>query len=277
MSMKQFPTLVGIGGSFSGWSELKQLLTEHPQITDELPRMDFFAGKHWQSKDTDWYLAGIGHTPKEVTVTGELSVGYLYQPAVPERLVRTFPDSKLLAVVRHPLARAIAEYQYYLTLPNRRQYASCHEFLLANQGVVERGRFGATLSRYFHYYSPLELQVVVYDELVETPLAVAERLYRWLEVDPTFVPERLYGYVPPEEPPLNPSKLKKLRLAIKHKLIKRQQAKLEPWQPPQPNLRQWFTPEEEAHWVEVYWSDVVTLSDLLYEDMTVRWFPTYRE
>lgn len=275
--MKQHPAFIGIGGSFCGWSELRNLLTEHPQIVDELNALNYFNSKLWRTKDTDWYLAGLARTASPTILTGEVSVSYLYHPVVPERIVRAFPDTKLIAVVRHPLARAIAEYQYYKTLPRRHSYASCHEFMLANPGVVERGKYGAKLERYFSYYSPLEIQVVIYEDIVKTPLAVAERLYRWLDIDPTFVPKRLFAFTPPEEPLLNPSHLTKLKLAIKQRFVAMKQSQLKPWQPPQPKIKNWFTPEEEAYWTKEYWPDAVTLSDLVWEDMTVRWFESSGE
>jgi len=173
--------------------------------------------------------------------------------------------------------RAIAEFQYYKTLPQHRPYASCHEFMLANPGVVDRGMFGKHLERYFRYYSPLELQVVVYDELIAKPLAVAERLYRWLDIDPTFVPKRLFSFVPPEEPPLHPSWLTQLKMYIKERYTTHKRSKLEPWHPPQPKISDWFTKEEEAHWVDVYWSDAVMLSEFVVEDMTVHWFSDFQK
>ncbi len=275
--MKKHPTIITIGGSFAGWTSLQGLLTEHPQVVDEFVTMRYFNSKLWQTKDAAWYLAGLPSTTSHATVTGEVSLDYVYNPQVPSRIVRTFPDTKLLAIVRNPLIRAIAEFQYYKKLPQHRPYASCHEFMLANPAVVDRGKFGKHLESYFNYYSPLELQVVVYDELISHPLAVAERLYRWLDIDPTFVPKRLFSFVPPEEPPLHPSWLTRLKMAIKKKRTEKKRAKLAPWQPPQPRVRDWFTAEEEAYWVKEYWADAIQLSAYVYEDMTVHWFPDYQK
>jgi len=273
--MKKYPTFITIGGSFAGFSVLKELLTEHPQVVDEFATLRYFNSKNWHTKDATWYLAGLPQPVSHTTVTGEVSLDYLYNSQVPARIVRTFPDTKLLAIARHPLMRAIAEFQYYKSLPQHRPYVSCHEFMLANPAVVDRGRFGKYLEHYMYYYSPLELQVVVYDELIDHPLAVAERLYRWLDIDPTFVPKRLFPFVPPEEPPPHPSWLTKLKLEIAKRYTEHKHSKLAPWQPPQPHIRHWFSPAEEAYWVKEYWDDVVQLSEYVYEDMTNHWFSAY--
>lgn len=271
------PTFIGIGASFAGWSELRDLLTEHPQIANTLPRLDYFSTKRWREKDLAWYHAGLPPRAGGVTVVGEVSMSYFTQPQTAERIVRAFPDAKLVACLRHPLSRAIAEYQYYQQLPNATKYESCSAFMSANKHVFERGLYGMQLSRYFAYYSPLELQVVFYHELATAPLQVAERLYRWLEIDPTFVPKRLKAFVPPEEPLLHPSRLTRAKLALRARYQHWKQSKLPPWQPPEPVISQWFTPEEEAYWVQAYWSDVALLGDELRTDLLAVWFPTYRE
>lgn len=271
------PTFIGIGASFGGWSELRELLTSHPQIANTLPHLDYFSTKRWRENDTAWYVDGLPPVEHGVSVTGEVSMSYLSHPQVAERIVRTFPDTKIIVCLRHPLARAIAEYQYYQQLPQATPYTSCSAFMEANKAVFERGLYGLQLSRYFAYYSPLELHTVFYQELVTAPLAVAEGMYRWLEIDPTFVPKRLQAFIPPEEPPLHPSRLAHAKRALKSRYHQWKQAKLPPWQPPEPALRQWFTPEEEEYWVKAYWSDVALLGDMHRTDLLATWFPTYRE
>jgi hypothetical protein len=271
------PTFIGIGASFAGWSELRPLLTSHPQIANTLPHLDYFSTKRWREKDATWYIAGLPPVERGVTVRGEVTMSYLTHPQAAERIVRTFPDTKLIVCLRHPLARAIAEYQYYQQLPNATAYQSCSAFMRANPAVFERGLYGAHLSRYFAYYSPLELHSVFYHELATRPLALLEGMYRWLGIDPFFVPKQLQAFVPPEDPPLHPSRLTRAKLALKARYKAWKLAKLPPWQPPEPDIRQWFTPEEEAYWVKAYWSDVVLLSDIHRMDLLAVWFPEYRE
>lgn len=271
------PTFIGIGASFAGWSELRELLTSHPQVANTLPHLDYFSTKRWREKDTAWYVAGLPPAEHGMSVTGEVSMSYLSHPQAAERIVRTFPDTKLIVCLRHPLARAIAEYHYYQQLPNATPYASCSAFMEANKAVFERGLYGLQLSRYFAYYSPLELHTVFYQELATAPLVVAEGIYRWLEIDPTFVPKQLQAFIPPEEPPLHPSRLTHAKRALKARYRQWKQAKLPPWQPPEPVLRQWFTPAEEEYWVKAYWSDVALLGDMHRIDLLATWFPAYRE
>jgi len=266
------PTFIGIGGSFAGWTTLKGLLTEHPAIVSTLPSLNYFSSKQWVSKSITWYLEGLPACQRGEVVTGEVSVGYMYNPQVAGRIVKTFPDTKLIALVRHPLARAIAEYEYYQQLASAKSYASCSDFMRANPAVVERGRYGQQLARFYSYYSLLELQVIRYEDLATKPLYVAEQLYRFFDIDPTFVPERLFTFAPPEELPPHPSLLAKLKIAVSHRLTEKKHSKLEPWRLPQPNLNTWFTPEELQFWIKEYWSDVIELSDLVEDDMNRYWF-----
>lgn len=271
------PTFIGIGGSFAGWATLKGLLTEHPAVVSNLPSLNYFSSRQWRNKNVPWYLEGLPVCQHGMVVTGEVSVGYMYHPQVAERIVKTFPDTKLVALVRHPLARAIAEYEYYQHLASAKLYASCSEFMRANPAVVERGRYGQQLARFYSYYSPLELQVVCYEDLCNEPLQVAEQLYRFLDVDATFVPERLFSFAPAEKPPINPSLLTRLKLSVRHHLTEKRQSKLAPWRPFQPNITKHFTADELEFWIKEYWNDMNQLSNLLEKDMTVKWFVEYQK
>jgi hypothetical protein len=186
--MSQRPYIIGIGGTFSGWKVLEQILVQHPLIANEFASLGYFDTYRWHTKSLSWYKEGLPAVPRTTIYQGEVTLTYLYHPVAAERIARTFPDAKVLAIIQHPLQRAAAEFAYYKKVPHHTTYASCHEFMVAHPEVVYRGMYGKALARYVKMFSPLQLQIVTYDELVAKPEHVAERLYRWLDVDPTFVP-----------------------------------------------------------------------------------------
>lgn len=103
------PKFIGIGGKGSGLSVLSSLLEAHPAVTGPIPSLEFFC--HDCSEKNS--LAHYESTLKLATATpisGECCPQYLTSREAPARIVAAYPDTKLFAVVRNPLDRAIEEY-----------------------------------------------------------------------------------------------------------------------------------------------------------------------
>jgi hypothetical protein len=253
--MLQRPYIIGIGGTFSGWNVLEQILTQHPLIANEFASLGYFDTHRWHTKSLAWYEEGLPAVPRATVYRGEATLSYLYHPLAAERIAQTFPDAKVLAIVQHPLQRALAEYAYYKKIPHHTTYASCHEYMCDHSGVVYRGMYGDALARYVKMFSPLQLQVVMYDELVTSPSNVAERLYRWLDIDPTFIPNISHAFshsyaMPPIHFTHTPTPFrtpKKGWVTIPDK---------------QPTINNQFTSTQYTFWKKRYQSDQHLLKDI---------------
>jgi hypothetical protein len=111
------PTFLVVGAQKSGTTSLFHYLMKHPQvrqpITKEIHYFDFN-----YSRGRDWYLA---HFPilesaiaksGRVFVSGEATPYYLCHPDAPDRVKSSFPNMKLIVILRDPVDRAISHYQH---------------------------------------------------------------------------------------------------------------------------------------------------------------------
>jgi tetratricopeptide (TPR) repeat protein len=102
------PDFIIAGVSKCGTSSLYHYLSYHPQIL--LPHkkeLDFF----WKNfaRGIDWYLAHFPSiTDKPNFMTGEATPNYLRFPLVAERIYQSFPQVKLIFLLRNPVERAIS-------------------------------------------------------------------------------------------------------------------------------------------------------------------------
>lgn len=102
------PDFLIAGASKSGTSSMYSYLGFHPQILLPHKKEIDFYGKHYKH-GLDWYLA---HFPtisdRPDFLTGEATPNYLRFPEVANRIKQTFPQTKIIILLRNPADRAIS-------------------------------------------------------------------------------------------------------------------------------------------------------------------------
>lgn len=122
------PDFLIVGASRSGTSSLFHYLRQHPYIyMPPVKEVHFFDFKFGQG--LEWYQRQF----KDGYVNGEASPYYLPCPYVPERVKKTMPNVKIIALCREPGARAYSHYWF-----NRERNEDSKPFLKAIQ--AEAGR-----------------------------------------------------------------------------------------------------------------------------------------
>ncbi len=99
--------IIGVGKG--GTSSLYRYVIRHPQILQPLKKEMIFFSDYFDY-GIDWYLA---HFPPALVqdksfMTLDASPAYLVHPHAPERLVQTFPNAKLIIILRNPVERSIS-------------------------------------------------------------------------------------------------------------------------------------------------------------------------
>ncbi|MEM9168828.1 MAG: sulfotransferase domain-containing protein [Pseudomonadota bacterium] len=107
------PSFICIGAGKAGTTSLFFWLVQHPDIVEPMKKEINFFYRHWD-RGLDFYLA---HFPKRAEVgagaiSGDVSPGYLANEVTPQRLAQTFPDAKLIALFRNPVARTISHHHH---------------------------------------------------------------------------------------------------------------------------------------------------------------------
>ena len=162
------PDFVIVGAQKSGTSLLYRLLTRHPLVepaaTKELHFFDnnFSEGLSWYG----WHFPHRKYKGDRKTVSGEATPSYLFDPLVPERMAKTVPDAKLIALLRNPVTGH--------TLNTRCGEAGCGGLFLqgghqAGDGgreegrVPRRGLYAEQLER-FAYFADRDYLLVMKSE-----------------------------------------------------------------------------------------------------------------
>jgi hypothetical protein len=123
---------------------------------------------------------------------GEVSPSYFHEPAVPARVRQLSSAMRMILLLRDPVERAISNHRHEVKLGHLRGSDISFERGLANNPTyVEQGLYSTHLSRWLDHFPREQLLVVLFDEVVAKPLAVAGRVYRFLGIDHDHRPAAL--------------------------------------------------------------------------------------
>ena len=201
------PTFLVVGGQRCGTTWLYHLLDAHPQVFMARPprpepklfvRADLTA-EDIETYETQWFGGGDAQSAR---ARGEKSTSYLETPGTAGRIAAAYPEIKILAILRHPLERAVSNYAFSRrngleTAPldeairDEDQRVAAHAFdgVSAHPFAYSmRSRYADLLEPYRQQFGADHLGLFLYDDLVRNPADTCAAIYRFLEVDSTFSP-----------------------------------------------------------------------------------------
>lgn len=203
------PNFIVIGAAKAGTTALYWYLAEHPAVfMSPVKETNYFAfglgpeGRllygnpeihHFPVRSLGEYeqlFAGAG----DAVAVGEASPLYLECPEAAGRMRELLPAARIVCVLRHPVERAYSDYQMYLRirgrrLDPRRDLTAAADWASPDSHWMRIGRYHEQLVRYFDAFPRAQIQVFLFDDLKRSPLRVMHELYRFLGVDPAFVPD----------------------------------------------------------------------------------------
>ncbi len=134
------PDFLIIGAQKSGTTFLYRMLGPHPHVRRaNLKEIHYF--DHNFDKSLEWYKS---HFPPprnkndQHTVTGEASPYYIAHSLAPERVAKTIPQAKLIALLRNPVDRAFSHYHF--AVRKGREHLSFEEALDAEEERLQAYR-----------------------------------------------------------------------------------------------------------------------------------------
>lgn len=207
------PNFLIIGAGRSGTTSLYHYLREHPDIyMSPVKEANFFMVT--EGEKPRWGDKLIPHLPScmedyqalfrgvsNEKAIGEASPTYLSFPGTAERIRHCIPSSKLIAILRHPADRAYSHYLFFV----RMGYERIMDFPEALQAEETRirenwypswfykqgGYYHAQLKHYFDVFPRHQIQVHLFDDLQNNKAGMLRDIYRFLDVDDSFVPNLL--------------------------------------------------------------------------------------
>jgi len=201
---RPLPDFLVIGAQKAGTTALYSYLRAHPAITGPSWKEVSFFDRHW-ARGVGWYRGNFPLRAGERRV-GEASPSYLLHPRAPERARSVVPDTKLIALLREPGARAYSHYHHEVSLG--REPLSFEDALAAEEErtagevermgadptyfsrawwdhtYLERGRYGEQLERWLAVFPPQQLLVLTTEELAADTATAYGRVLAFLGVAP---------------------------------------------------------------------------------------------
>jgi hypothetical protein len=203
------PNFIIIGAAKAGTTALYWYLAEHPAVfMSPVKETNYFAygvdgqGRllygdpevhHFPVKSLAEYQALFAEAGGAVRV-GEASPIYLECPQAAGRIHELLPAARLVCCLRHPVERAYADYLMYLSQRGRpfdpaRDLTADSPWARPGSRWMEVSRYSVQLARYLELFPREQIHVFLFDDLKRSTIDAVQGIYRFLRIDPEFVPD----------------------------------------------------------------------------------------
>jgi hypothetical protein len=206
------PNFLIIGAAKCGTTTLHRQLSQHPEIfMAELKELNYFDDEHaWVylfpkkahgRKEISWYASQFKRGA-DSPVRGESSVSYTMEttaPSAARNIANLIPETKMLYILRNPFDRIKSHYTQWVwsgiiqpemeleTILASDSHGSSPESFFFREFVYS-SLYHRQLSRYLEHFQKKQILILELQELKENPLDLYRKIFRFLEVDESFVP-----------------------------------------------------------------------------------------
>jgi Sulfotransferase domain len=178
------PDFVGVGVQKAGTTWWYSLIEAHPQVVVRAKKELQFFADFWRQPFRDDDIARYHrYFPRpEGSLSGEWTPRYMSDFWTPSLLERCAPESKILVLLRDPIARYVSG----LTVSLGGGMAPFHPAVA--QDAMARGFYFDQLSHVLESFPREQVLVLQYEICKRNVLSELARTYRFLGLDSTFVP-----------------------------------------------------------------------------------------
>lgn len=200
MDRRPRPNLFLIGAMKSGTTTLHQHLAAHPSVFMSDPKEPcYFVARSqldWPAIEARGFWRGekyyleLFEAAGDLPVVGESSTLYSKAPrisGVPERIARFNPAARIVYIMRDPIERAISHYWHQVRF--QREHRDLLTAVREEPHYREVSHYAMQLEPYRRLFGAERVATLTIEGLRADPLGEIERLYRWLGIDPSFVPD----------------------------------------------------------------------------------------
>jgi hypothetical protein len=193
MNKIQTPNFIIVGTMKSGTSSLADLLSSNNNIyipEKELHFFDNFGGykKRW-NYGLDWYSKQFLNA-EENQIIGEKTPTYSYLKDVPDRILKTLPDIKLIWIFRNPVYRTYSNYWHAVINGAENKsftYAINNEEQRMKKniwfGYKKRSNYAEQVENYLKYFNLNKMHFITLEDLKENPEKVLRSTCTFLDVN----------------------------------------------------------------------------------------------
>ncbi|MBD3345948.1 MAG: hypothetical protein GF401_12870 [Chitinivibrionales bacterium] len=189
---EHFLDFVYIGAPRAGSTWLAAALSEHPQIwiphNKELHffnRYSLYPTYFSYPKGIDYYRQYFVKAP-ENALLGDISPLYYFDSDTAQRIVRHFPEVKIIALLRNPADVAFSVYLKRKTQEFRKP--TFEQELKRDKRFIDLGYYFRQLKPYFDYFPRENIGIWIYEHFFDNQEESIKNVYHFLGVDYRFVP-----------------------------------------------------------------------------------------
>lgn len=173
--------LIG-GAPRSGTTTLADLLGNHPDVYLCPMKEPQYFSAYFNNPDS-WYMRQF--TPPEgVIAVGEASTNYIYRENVPERVYRFNPDMNLIFILRDPVKRAYSHYKREIQTHGVND--DFMNLLKGSDHYIKPGLYYTHFERFRAYFPEDQIQLLIFENFINSPIQVLERVADFLGVKNRF-------------------------------------------------------------------------------------------
>lgn len=204
-----YPDFYIVGAARSGTTSMWQYLRQHPTIfmpADIAYKEPAYFADLYGLGDLSQYLALFSDASPD-QACGEASTAYLSAPECPRRIYKKRPDAKIIIMLRNPVERAYSLYCWMVK--EGYEFLSPFEKALKEEEKRRRnpdfkfnnpenfynylyfhsGLYSDQILRYLELFTTKQIHVILFDEFINDSLRVTKDVYRFLGVEPNFIPQ----------------------------------------------------------------------------------------
>lgn len=223
--MAHTPNFFIVGAAKSGTTAVARYLAEHPQVyMSPIKEPSYFArdiigtlqpsGWARNQRGLDRYLKGrmsgrrggcvleweaylrLFRNVVGETAIGEASTAYLISPKAPSDIRSAIPRARIIILLRSPIERVVSTYRMFCR--NGRLRTGLSEIIQYNGSgalsewrrmLLETRKVATGVERFLNTFSESQVAWYFHEELSSDAIAVMQRMYTFLQIDPAFRPD----------------------------------------------------------------------------------------
>jgi hypothetical protein len=203
------PNFIVIGAAKAGTTALHWYLAEHPAVfMTRVKDPSYFAYGTDPEGRLLWGEPEVHRFPVRslgeyeqlfadasgFSAVGEASTMYLECPQAAARIRELLPEVRIICGIRHPVDRAYSDYQMYLRgrgqrVDPSRDLTTTADWTRPDSRWMRIGRYHDQLARYYEIFPRDQIYLYLFDDLKQEPREAVQAVYRFLRIDPAFVPD----------------------------------------------------------------------------------------
>lgn len=182
------PNFLVVGAPRAGSTWIHENLKMHPEIflPTHKKEIHFF---DWHYNEGLVFYEEIFKHSHQYKAVGEVTPSYLHKTEVAERIKKHLPDVKLIVCLRNPVDRLYSRYWNSKAKYESNKDKSFEDKIKEKHEFIEEGFYDEHLVRYFSLFDPKKILVLFFEEMSRDPQGFLKKIFSFLDVNATFVPE----------------------------------------------------------------------------------------